>query len=747
LVSRESKKMKPRNSVPFILLLILVCAVRVVSGKNLLSQLGDMMMTGNKNDVKQEGNPNEKRRRLLEEKGSDEKYNVDIDAATGTVQDNAAKIGATCDGQLASALVQANDLVTIVKEERDEVVADYKSALVKIAHLDKVLTQVDRNLIKEQDVRGALEIEMAGALKVEKERSMKELGELKEESIRVLDEVNEKSQEELRLLEEGKNLIITSLEEKLKMSIEELDLTVNSLKKDRETKLAEMTATSKDAVENLEHDHDTKVAKLTETIQHAAKEAAEVLHTTKDEAKAYLLKQATSSKDELVQAKVQCDERLTEKNEKIKNLQADQDAKFTKLRAEMNDAVNSLKKDRETKLAEMTVTSKDAVENLEHDHDTKVAELTETMQHATEDAAEVLRTTKDEAKAYLLKQATSSKDELAQAKVQCDERLTEKNKKIKNLQDYTENMLVNKLSFERSLTEANSELAHWKYIDSTRSYCNMTYIANDVYDASGKAYNQALETAIVVYAESRKHVTVAVRTAGGHISDGFEYSSRLVVDQIDTHWPTIQPYYNKHIIDNYETHIEPHLLEHVFPRLHQASVWYQNEAMPLVVQNIENGRNFYDVQVSPLVQKYLKDVKEFHQTTIRSYGFYCRSSLEELRKASYPPPMYFVESLQRSCAHPQASLNALMQGTLLVFTILFHRRIIGLLWWIVTFLITIIIRFTPLRFVFSRPDGNESPATTTTLSASVYDSNSNGSSKTKIEAKENSQTSGAKKLY
>mmetsp|Transcript_23587 Transcript_23587/g.26895 ORF Transcript_23587/g.26895 Transcript_23587/m.26895 type:complete len:626 (+) Transcript_23587:99-1976(+) len=625
--------MKPRNSVPFILLSILVCAVGVVSGKNLLSQLGDMMMTGNKNDVKQEGNPNEKRRRLLEEKGSDEKYKVDIDAATGTVQDNAAKIGATCDGQLASALVQANDLVTVVKEERDEVMADYKSALVKIAHLDKVLTQVDRNLIKEQDVRGALEIEMAGALKVEKERSMKELGEMKEESVRVLDEVNEKSQEELRLLEERKNVIITSLEEKLKMSIEELDSTVNSLKKDRETKLAEMTVTSKDAVENLEHDHDTKVAELTETIQHAAKEAAEVL-----------------------------------------------------------------------------------------------------------------RTTKDEAKAYLLKQATSSKDELAQAKVQCDERLTEKNKKIKNLQDYTENMLVKKSSVERSLTEANSELAHWRYLDSDRSYCNMTYIANDMYDVSSKAYSQALETAIVVYTESRKHFTVAVRTAGGHISDGFEYSSRLVVDQIDTHWPTIQPYYNKHITDNYETHIEPHLREHVFPRLHQASVWYQNEAMPLVVQNIENGRNFYDVQVSPLVQKYLKDVKEFHQTTIRSYGFYCRSSLEELRKASYPPPMYFVESLQRSCAHPQASLNALMQGTLLVFTILFHRRIIGLLWWIVTFLTTIIIRFTPLRFVFSRPDGNESPATTT-LSASVNDSNSNGSSKTKIEGTENSKTSGAKKLY
>jgi len=673
--------------------------VGLVSGKNLLSQLGDMMMTGNKNDEKQEGNPNEKRRRLLEEKGNSGKYNVDIDAATGTVQDIVAKKEATCDGQLASALVQANDLVTVVKNERDEVLADHKSALEKIAHLDKVLTQVDINLIKEQDVRGALEIEMAGALKVEKERSMKELDELtdekdgiitslKEESVRALDQVIEKSQEEIRLLEKGKNEIINVLEGKLKMSVEELESTLSS------------------ELEKAQNDKETQIAAI----------------------------------------------------------EADRDAKFTKLTVEMNDAVNHLKKDRETKVAELTATSKNAVENLEHDRDTKVTELTETMQHAAEEAAEVLRTTKDEAKAYLLKQATTIKDELAQAKVECDERLTEKNKKIKNLQEYTENMLGKKSSVERSLTEANSELAHWRYIDADRSYCNMTYIANDVYDASGKAYSQAFETVMVVYAESRKHVTVAARTASGHISDGLEYSSRLIVDQTDKHWPTIQPYYNEHVTDNYEKHVEPHLREHVFPMLHQASVWYQNEAMPLLVQNIEDGRKVYDVQFFPLVQKLLKGVKEFHQTMIRLYGEYCRSSLKEFRKASkesesdflkkYPPPTYFMESWQRSCAHPQESLSALMQGTLLVFTILFYRRIIGLLWWIVTFLISIIIRFTPLRFVFSRPGGNESPATSTksssspiSLSASADVTNSNGSSKTKIEANENSQTSSATKLY
>ena len=96
------------------------------------------------------------------------------------------------------------------------------------------------------------------------------------------------------------------------------------------------------------------------------------------------------------------------------------------------------------------------MENVEQDRDTKVTELTQTIQQAAEVAAEVLRTTKDEAKTYLLKQVTTIKDDLAQAKVEYDELLTEKNKKIKNLQEYTEKMLGKKSSAEQALYDTKS---------------------------------------------------------------------------------------------------------------------------------------------------------------------------------------------------------------------------------------------------------------------------------------------------
>jgi hypothetical protein len=375
-------KIHNHHLVPLFVSLILLCVFGLASGKkNLLSQIGDMIMkTGNKN-ANQEGNPKEnRRRRLLEEKGSSEKYNVDIDAATGTVQDTAAKKEATCDGQLASALVQANDEVTVMKKERDETLADHKLALEKIGDLEKVLTQSESNLIEERDARGAIEIEITRALKVEKDRSIKELtllkdekdgiiSSLKEESVQVLEQVKEKSQNELYTLKKGKDEIIEELESTLSSELEKA-------KKEKDTMIA--------------------------------------------------------------------------------SLEADRDATVTKVITEMKDEIEHLKQDRDTKVTELTAAMKVAVENVEQDRDTKVTELTQTIQQAAEVAAEVLRTTKDEAKTYLLKQVTTIKDDLAQAKVEYDELLTEKNKKIKNLQEYTEKMLGKKSSAEQALYDTKS---------------------------------------------------------------------------------------------------------------------------------------------------------------------------------------------------------------------------------------------------------------------------------------------------
>jgi len=63
------------------------------------------------------------------------------DAATGTVLNFAGghRAAFSCDGQLVTALVRANDLAAAARKEKDEASVQHRRALAKIAGLEKDL--------------------------------------------------------------------------------------------------------------------------------------------------------------------------------------------------------------------------------------------------------------------------------------------------------------------------------------------------------------------------------------------------------------------------------------------------------------------------------------------------------------------------------------------------------------------------------------------------------------------------------
>ena len=171
------------------------------------------------------------------------------DAATGTVQaDRTAKQEAsTCDGQLAAALVQANDLVSTTQSELEKEAAKYLEALENITGLQRELRQATAKVVKGEDALSSLEDKMTGSLKKEQNRSKKELeslkqksekdlkalmdekdkiiSSLKEESAALLDSVKKSADKKFQDLETEKNGVIGSLTAQLQMSAEELEAT------------------------------------------------------------------------------------------------------------------------------------------------------------------------------------------------------------------------------------------------------------------------------------------------------------------------------------------------------------------------------------------------------------------------------------------------------------------------------------------------------------------------------------------
>lgn len=305
------------------------------------------------------------RRRLLEERSSSsgavDRADVHIDAATGTVshmvsaEEKAREAAAqSCDGQMAAALVRANQLATIAEEERDVAVTENAAAAKMIHKLEETIVQLETALAEEKTARERDVRDAAKSMQESKESAAQALQETKDRAERVLTETQETLKQEMEALtEEKSNLLkmqkelakaemellrtekddmIASLETKLKMTSDDLQSKLqeelDKVRADRDTKLTDLKAKTEAAVASIEKDRATKLADLQDKLDRSMEalemheaEAARLLKTTKEEAKTYMLNQVSAVKDELVLTKKEHEKTLDAKNEKIRNLE------------------------------------------------------------------------------------------------------------------------------------------------------------------------------------------------------------------------------------------------------------------------------------------------------------------------------------------------------------------------------------------------------------------------------------------
>jgi hypothetical protein len=258
-----------------------------------------------------------------------------MDAATGTVpriltpeekaSKQAAQEAATCDGQMAIALVKANEKQAEAEQERDVALRERTAALQKVESVQSLLVQLESKLEAERTAHKADNEESARIVKEAQENARREQALLMEEKATALRLEKEKHRQQLETLKEEKDEIIVALQDKLKMTSAELQRKLQEeLEKARtysDNKLAALQSKMESAVTDLENERDTRVATLKRQMELAAEEAARVLQTTKDEAKEYMLQQVNAVKNELAQSRAQHQDTMNEKNKKIKNLE------------------------------------------------------------------------------------------------------------------------------------------------------------------------------------------------------------------------------------------------------------------------------------------------------------------------------------------------------------------------------------------------------------------------------------------
>mmetsp|Transcript_4523 Transcript_4523/g.11663 ORF Transcript_4523/g.11663 Transcript_4523/m.11663 type:complete len:656 (-) Transcript_4523:902-2869(-) len=586
--------------------------VELASGKNILSGIRDTFKSEGSHD----------------------------DAATGTVQvDKTDKQQqSSCDGQLAAALVQANDLASSTQKELDQEMTKHKAALETIVDLQQDLRDTSTKLGEEREALSQLKDEMTDALDTEEKRRKEELealgnqatkdleavrGEkdgvissLKEESAALLESVKNTAQKDLDDLKTEKDGMISSLEAQLKMSADELEATMlaelEKARLDKATKVAAITA-----------DRDNTVARLTESMDNAAKDAAEILQKTKEEAK-------------------------------------------------------------------MTLTV------VEEDRDVRLAALTEEMEAAAREAAELLRTTKEEADAVLSKQIETSKLEAGDTAAKYEGKLSEKNDDIKALQENAEKMAAKLEALERYVEEANAEISHWRELHSQQTYCNMTLVTNDLLDASAVAYEHVTVAASELYTESVRiasaHISDGLEYSNRFLNEKVEDHWPSVQPYYEEH---IQSNYQTHLQPHLQKHVYPRVQQAsswstqvakptVLQAIDDGKRSYDAQVAPIIEQQYQTVVFLYETYCRHSLNEFLKAGQE----------------LQILK--DNPPPAFLLESWTTSCEHPEDSLSALMYGSLVLLLVVFYRRILRLAWWIVSFSLSLVVRLTPLRFVVPR---------------------------------------------
>lgn len=218
---------------------------------------------------------------------------VEVDAATGTVKSD----DTNCDGQLAQALVEANDKEFQAKQERDQAIKDRAVATEELRQLRSSLKTFNDTIEKlEAEVKSLRRDHQDPDVLAESEESMIELKEL----LRTKDDTIAMLKAEIEAYQEQKQQ-----------------------QKELETKLAELIADAKAKEVEYQNQSDSQ-----------RKVAEQLLETTREEAKRVLIENVATIKEQMKEAEKKFKTALAEKDEVIKQVKA-QNERFSTLNQEM----------------------------------------------------------------------------------------------------------------------------------------------------------------------------------------------------------------------------------------------------------------------------------------------------------------------------------------------------------------------------------------------------------------------------
>ena len=636
------------------------------------------------------------RRRLTEAYSA----NVDIDAATGTVQnvvpEEEKAATTTCDGQMALSVVRANDALLAAESERDSVKEKHEKAVDRIAGLEKSVQELNEQISSLESSRKS-QVEQVVQ---DKDTEIAELtsklnlsrGDIQKELDTKLQQLRDQTEASLK----GKDEEIHQVSSKCAREIQELQ----QLTKDREEQFEALLVKTKEESKNF------MLSQVQATKKDVAQQEQEILEklSTKDETIKGLTAEVQATKKEMAQQEQENLEKLSTKDETIKGLTSE----IKNNMEEKIQAQNALGKAQEVRailfvyrylLALHAFVShfiffsiddsinrfSQEVELLKENYNSRsycdFGLIGRDLYSATAAAASACSATSARAASIVATEADRyGRILLQKLKVvggDCYVYSARAASIAATEVDRYGRILLQKLKVVGGYLKDKSAILY-----------------KEIQVAGGDLKNKSA----ILYKE--------VQVAGGDLKNK---SAALYQEQYEKHWPKVKPHYDERVapvVAKFEAWKEKEL----DPKYQKAMAKYreikENEFDPRFEVASKKFKELKKDEFEPRFEQLKQKSREQFKDRARRYAHACQEALEFGRNLANEKNLPFDDTIapyiKESCQHPEESITNFFYAWLAIFAFFFRRRIFRLIFGIVGFFWGLFVSFTPLRFFIRR---------------------------------------------
>lgn len=334
----------------------------------------------------------------------------------------------------------------------------------------------------------------------------------------------------------------------------------------------------------------------------------------------------------------------------------------------------SLNDEMESNFSEQIQDLEDTIKEMEDQHRREIAELEAQRKKIEKEAAETLAKKEEDARATL-KKVKDAKDKKIEAA----------NGRAKKA--------------EEEVLEAEEELTRWRATHENRTYCNYTFVSEDLYWARSKAYNKSAELGWSAYDGATKAAVKAHATSKVAYEGAKVYTSKATVEG--------QRIFDKNVKPQYEKHVKPHYEKHVNPLATKASKFVDKEITP-TLQKIKT-------KIDPAVAKSQKFYRKHFNAAARNYGKACGSAYAAASDVAKERGWGFFETSvapgwKASCRNPKDTVRTILLALLALLLLPWIFALVRLALRVVLLPARIFFYVVTLRFIFGGSSEKPAPA-------------------------------------